>query len=186
MKFRFGWIVAVLLGVGCLGLRAAPASLAVLDNLSRLEVEVKATVDSFTAQLVEFHPTLEVDGHGNIVAARLSFHFADLKTGKEKRDRAMGEWLQTEKYPDGSFELLGLTGGLNGKFEARARMTLHGQTREFSFPVTIISDQKDYAVDGEAVLDTREFGLPVIRMFALLKVDPMVHVRFHLQAKKAA
>jgi hypothetical protein len=32
------------------------------------------------------------------------------------------------------------------------------------------------------VIDTREHGLPVIRLLGLLKVDPLVTVRFHLQA----
>jgi iron complex transport system substrate-binding protein len=39
---------------------------------------------------------------------------------------------------------------------------------------------------GDASLDTREFGLPVIRLFGLLKVDPVVRVRFHLQGTAPA
>jgi hypothetical protein len=30
-------------------------------------------------------------------------------------------------------------------------------------------------------VDTRDYGLPIIRVFGLLKVDPLVHVQFHLE-----
>ena len=38
-----------------------------------------------------------------------------------------------------------------------------------------------FAIDGDAVIDTRDFGLPIIKKFLVLKVDPEVRVRFHLQ-----
>ena len=52
------------------------------------------------------------------------------------------------------------------------------------FPIAVTSDGRLLAIDGEAVLDTREFGLPVIRLLGLLKVDPQVAVRFHLQGTR--
>jgi len=50
-----------------------------------------------------------------------------------------------------------------------------------SFPVKITADHRLTTIDGMAAVDTREFGLPIIRMFWVLTVDPVVHVRFHLQ-----
>ena len=52
--------------------------------------------------------------------------------------------------------------------------------------MTIVPSATAWSLDGEAVLDTRDFGLPIIRMFGLLTVDPQVKVRFHLQAKPSA
>ncbi len=95
----------------------------------------------------------------------------------------MHEWQQTEKYPDASFVLtnLRLEGGAGAT--AFGRLTLHGVTRDLSFPVKVSREGTTYAIDGDAPVDTREFGLPVIRMMGLLKVDPVVHVKFHLQGK---
>ena len=150
---------------------------------SRIEVIVKATVDSFTGRLEKFEPEIILESAGRVAAARVRFNFGDVKTGKEKRDRAMHEWQQTRDYPGGEFVLESLTPEANGQWRARGRLQFHGRSQSQDFPVTIVTQGDICAIDGEAVVDTREFGLPVIRMMGLLKVDPLVHVRFHLQGK---
>jgi polyisoprenoid-binding protein YceI len=151
---------------------------------SRIEVVVKATVDSFTARLENFDPEVSFGPDGRVATARVRFRFADVKTGKEKRDRAMHEWQQTDRFPGGEFELTALNPGPEGRWQAEGRLHFHGQTKPLSFPVAIGAQDGIFRIDGEAVVDTREFGLPVIRMMGLLKVDPLVRVRFHLQGKQ--
>ena len=55
-----------------------------------------------------------------------------------------------------------------------------------SFPVTIRGPWPTFLCDGEVAIDTRDYGLPVIKKFILLKVDPVVHLSFHLQGRVAA
>ena len=43
-----------------------------------------------------------------------------------------------------------------------AVLTLHGQSREIVFPVAISKDHSLYSIDGDARLDTRDFGLPIL------------------------
>ena len=93
----------------------------------------------------------------------------------------MHDWQQTNKHPDGEFILASLTPLQAGRFTAKGKLVFHGVTHELSFPVAVTTDHALYAIDGEADLDTRDFGLPIIRMFALLKVDPLVKISFHLQ-----
>lgn len=172
---------AVLLG----GARPALAARLACDPAqSRLEIMVKATVDSFTGRLAHFEPTVTFGPDGHVAAARISFHFTDVLTGKERRDKAMHEWQQTDRFPDGEFVLDALAPEAGGGWLARGRLTLHGQTHPLSFPVTIVTQGPVCAIDGEAVIDTRDFDLPIIRLMGLLKVDPLVRVRFHLQGKK--
>jgi polyisoprenoid-binding protein YceI len=154
---------------------------------SQVEVAVHATVDSFTAKLGDYDAQIDVDpATAQVTGAQFRFRFADLKTGKERRDREMHEWQRTEEYPEGEFVLATLEPAAEGRFTARGKLRLHGVVKEISFPVSVTTDHTLFAVDGSPVLDTRDFGLPVIRKFALLKVDPIVTVRFHLQASLPA
>lgn len=161
---------------------AKPAPLLLDTTHSRIAVDVKATVDSFTAHLSVSDATIIVDPDtGQVVSAHAAFNFLDLKTGKTDRDRAMHEWQETPKYPTVVFALAMLTPLPDGTFLATGDFTLHGQTRRISFPTKIDRTNGNYTIDAEAKLDTRDFGLPVIRKFAVLKVTPELRVRLHLE-----
>lgn len=164
---------------------AAPEALVIDSAQSRVEIVVKATVDSFTGRLDGYKAAITVDG-GHVTAATLKFNFSDVHTGKTARDEAMHEWQETAKHPDGVFTLAALEPAADGRFNARGTLVLHGVSREIVFTVSVITDGSLYAIDGVAPLDTRDFGLPVIRKFGLLKVEPQVKVRFHLQGTAKA
>lgn len=182
-RFSFWWAVASCV----LPAAAAERPLAVDAAQSRVEVVVKASVDSFTGKLAKFEPTVAVGEDGRVSSARLAFRFRDVLTGKEGRDKAMHKWQDTEKFPDGVFVLTSLEAAPAPatSLVAIGRLTLHGVARDLRFPVTVGREGEIYAIDGDATIDTREYGLPVIRMLALLKVDPLVHVKFHLQGRVA-
>ncbi len=165
--------------------RAADRTLTIDFGQSRVEVAVKATVDSFTGKLSRFEPAILVDDRGQITSARFAFHFRDITTGKDSRDKAMHKWQQTDTHPDGVFVLSALETLPGGGRSAFGRLTFHGITRNIRFPVSITRDGPVYGIDGDATIDTREYGLPIVRMMGVLKVDPMVHVRFHLQGSLA-
>lgn len=148
---------------------------------SRIEVAVKATMDSFVGQLSAYEPAILVGDDGGVVSARVAFNFRDLGTGKAKRDKAMHKWQQTDTFPDGRFILQSIDPADGSSTMASGQLTLHGNTRDIRFPVTLRRNGPLYVFDGDVPVDTREFGLPGIRMFGVLKVDPVVHVRFHLQ-----
>lgn len=170
------------------GLGAAELPLAVDATHSRVEVVVKATVDSFVGKLEAYDAAIVLDpANGEVVAAKVAFHFADVKTGKSDRDEAMHEWQETPKHPDGVFTLTAIERdpATPGGRLARGTLVLHGRSKELVIPVSITHAGDDYAIDGDATLDTRDYGLPIIRKMMVLKVDPEVHVRFHLQGKLA-
>lgn len=175
------WLLPVLVALLPVFAAAAPLPLALDPTQSHVEVAVKATVDSFTATLDAYHATITVDS-GRVAGATISFHFNDLHTGKAARDTAMHEWQDTRHHPDAVFTLKAIEPtDADGRLNAKGVLVFHDVTREIAFPVTITTDQKLYSIDGEAPFDTRDFGLPIIRKFAVLKVDPVVKVRFHLQ-----
>lgn len=177
----FARVLAVLLPVWA---AAAPVPLAVDPAQSRVEVVVKATIDSFTGTLDAYKADITVDS-GRVAAATIRFRFADVHTGKPGRDEAMHAWQDTPRHPDGVFTLRSIETAADGRMSAQGVLVFHEVSMEIVFPVSITTDRKLYAIDGEAPLDTREFGLPIIRKFALLKVDPVVKIRFHLQGTAA-
>jgi polyisoprenoid-binding protein YceI len=181
-------VLSVLLGLGlvlpALASGGAAARVLQIDPAqSRIDISVQATVDSFTGHLEHCAPEITLGEDGSIVSVRVPFHFRDVATGKAKRDTAMHEWQQTDRFPDGEFVLTALAPLQPGRFTARGNLLFHGVKHELVFPVAVTTDHALYAIDGEAILDTREYGLPIIKMFAVLKVDPHVKVAFHLQGR---
>lgn len=173
--------VALLLGLTVAAV-AGERVLAVDPAHSSVEFAVKATVDSFVGKLAIYDAQVTFDeAAGRITRTVFRFRFSDLKTGKADRDEQMNTWQQSGQFPEATFVLSTLTPAADGRMTAVGQFTLHGVTRALTFPVAVTADSAVVAVDGEVKLDTREFGLPVIRKFALLKVDPVVTVRFHLQ-----
>jgi len=152
---------------------------------SRVDIVVRASVDSFTGRLERFEPRVGIDEAGRVVSARFAFRFREVATGKPKRDEAMHGWQKTDEYPEGGFVLTSLehVADSSGRCLARGQLTFHGVTREITFPASVIQDGSLYSIDGDATVDIREFGLPAIVKFLVLKVDPQVHVRFHLQGR---
>ena len=160
---------------------AAERGLVVDFAQSRVDVAVKVTVDSFSGHLSRYEPKVAFADDGRVTTARLRFHFRDIVTGKAGRDKSMHAWQHTDEFPDGEFVLSSIEHGDGGTLTAFGRLTFHGVTRDLRFPISINRDGDRCAIDGDAAIDTREFGLPIIRMLAVMKVDPVVHVRFHLQ-----
>lgn len=180
----------MVLGLAALGVwsgRAAERMLTLDAAQSRVDVVVKASMDSFTGRLAKYEPQIAVGDDGRVSTVRLAFHFRDVLTGKDGRDKAMHKWQETDKFPDGVFVLSSLEAAPApaAGLVAVGRLTLHGVARDVRFPVAVVREGETYAIDGDATVDTREFGLPVIRLLGLLKVDPLVHVKFHLQGRVA-
>ena len=158
----------------------------VLDRAeSHVDVAVKSTVASFVARMEDFGVAITLDPEGGRVESA-TFH-ADLsavKTGRADRDHNMRVWLQTNEFPQAAFELGAVDRGPTGQLTARGRVRLHGRQRDVRFPVAVTISRGSATIDGTATLDTRDFGLPIIR-FWLLTVDPVVRVHFHLQGSLA-
>lgn len=158
-------------------LSAAGRTLKVDRGRSYVDVDVKATVDSFTARLEAYTLAASVDEKDRIKTAVLAFRFADLKTGKVERDSAMIEWLGGGE-PAGRFELGILALTPSGQGQASGNLTLRGQTQFIEFPVQVTQTGGAYQVTGETVIDYRNWGLKTYRKLGVLKVDPEVKIRF--------
>lgn len=160
-----------------LALAAADRSLKIDHSRSYVDVDVKATMDSFTARLEAYDLKATVDDSGRIKAATLDFRFADLKTGKSERDAGMIDWLGGGA-PAGRFELGILALTPSGQGQVSGNLTFHGRTALVEFPVNITRDGEARMITGTATIDYRHWGLKVFRKLGVLKVDPEVKIRF--------
>ena len=148
---------------------------------SHVDVAVTSTFTSFVARLGNFDVAITLDpDSGRIESTAFHADLAVMKTGRADRDHNMLGWLQTNQFPQVIFELRTVDRGPDGALTAHGRFQLHGQLHDLSFPVTVTVGRGVTTIDGVATLDTRDFGLPIIR-FLVLTVDPVVHVHFHLQ-----
>jgi polyisoprenoid-binding protein YceI len=153
---------------------------------STIEVQVHATFDSFAGKLTKFQADIAVDPRDQrTTRARINFSFADLQTGRERRNRDMLAWSENERFPTVEFHLASMEPGVNGPFLVHGDLRLHGITHATTFPVSYLVDGTLHAFDGEVVIDYRDYGLPIIRKFYLLTVDPTLRIRFHLQGRLA-
>ena len=151
-----------------------------------VEIAVKATIGSFVAQIQDYDVSVTVAPQtGKVKAAVFRFNFASVRTGNANRDRDMNEWQQTDRFPDVVFTLTAPEPASAGRSVAHGRLRFHGLERPISFPISITDDKQIMIMEGDAAIDTRDYGLPVIRRYFILTVDPILHLHFHLQVKLA-
>ena len=176
MKFFRLALLALLLPLGAL---AAERTLKVDQEKSFVDVDVKATVDSFTGHLDAYEAKVSVDDAGKIKSAVFTFKFADLKTGKPDRDEEMIKWLGGGA-PEGRYDLGNLAMAPDGQAEVSGRLTFHGVVELVEFPVNIQKADGIYTITGETTIDIRSWNLKPIRKALIFKVDPEVKIRFKL------
>jgi polyisoprenoid-binding protein YceI len=153
---------------------------------STLEIAVKATVGPFVARLQDFEASVKLESRdGRIETAVFRFDFASITTGNAGRDRDMNAWQQTDKFPEVVFTLIALEPAAGRNRLARGQLRFHGVERVLSFPISVETKDQAIDLDGNVAIDTRDYGLPIIKSFLVLKVDPIVHVHFHLLGKLA-
>ncbi len=165
-------------------LRANEGPVVVDQSHSHIVMEVKTDFTGFNAELTDYHIDVLADAQtGKITSAQVSFPFSAVKTGDLRRDRDMLQWENNDQFPQVVCTLTKLEPRGDAKFTAQGEVLFHGVKRALSFPATvIINPNQTYVVDGEAIIDTRDFGLPKVRKYLIIIVNPEVHVFFHLQA----
>jgi len=109
------------------------------------------------------------------------------KRPTKKRDTERRHEAQTELFNNDKFTLDVIQPAADGTLTARGKFTFHGVTKEIAFPVTLaFQDSAICKFDGTLPLDTRDYVLPIIRNFGLLKVNPVRQIKSHLEGRLPA
>jgi len=165
------------------GLTAPAVEVRLVPGESVLAARVEATAHSFEARVTRFECAFSMDqATGLPTDGRLQFDFEDVRTGNETRDQEMLQWLDHASHPETEASLLSAESASTGVL-ARCRLRMHGQENEVVIPLRIAGQEGGWLIEGEATIDHRLWGLPKIRRFLFLSVDPLlrVHFRLHFQ-----
>ncbi len=163
---------------------SAAATFVVDQKLSHITVYAKATGGDFKGYLGKYSATITGDATTlKPSSASVTWKFADLDTRKKKRNAKMLSWLDTGKHPGGSFKLSRVFDKkVVGKTQTYAlgNITIHGVSKQIVFPITTTKKSPALTITGQAVIDTTDFKLPIIRMALVATVKPKLTIDFNL------
>lgn len=141
--------LSLVFGFFAFGANAAEEETAITFAITQIGgFEVEGEILEFSANICFSEVDLEN------AKARFSFNMASATTGVEERDIIMQapEWLGTEAYPEGRFDLESLS-----ETNATGMLTLKGQSRQINFPVTI--KPAAGVATGNFTIDRRDFNI---------------------------
>jgi polyisoprenoid-binding protein YceI len=162
---------------------AHAATLEVDKGRSRIQVDAKATGHKFTGTLKDYTASVAGDSASlKPEGFELKWNFKDLDTDDAKRDAEMIKWLGGGN-PKGGFKFTKSWTGKDGSQQGSGALTIHGVSKEISFPYTVTKDGEWVTISGTVSMDYRNFSLPIIRAMAVMTVDPQLVVRFHVVGK---
>ena len=150
-------------------------------DASVLAVDAKASPPhTFTSEAKQFDCDITIDPASlEVTSATCSFAFADLDSGKPKRDKKMRDWMDIEAHPVARFELSDVRME-DGQSIAAGKFTMHGTSREIEVPFTVQRDGDRIVLDGHSEFSYEDWDLKIIRMF-IFSVNPDLKPRFHLE-----
>lgn len=158
------------------------ADLTVDASKSWLKFDASATGHSFDGSLKKFNAEVSGDMSSLTPAtANLSWDFKDLDTDEPKRDAEMLKWLDHGKSPKGSFQMLKSWVDGSGATWVQGTLKIHSVAKAIAFPIRTSKNGDHVKIDGQVWIDYLDFGLPIIRNMAVMKVDPKLKISFHLE-----
>jgi polyisoprenoid-binding protein YceI len=142
------------------------------------DARVNIGIDSFTGTVETWTLDLTVPaGSDRPDHAVFTCDVLAMKTGKDKRDEKMREWLESGTFSNVRYEMQSIRESAEG-LQADGELTIHGQTQSITIPITVERAGDQLTVKGEITLDYRNFDLKVVRMAGFVTVKPEVKVAF--------
>ncbi len=104
------------------------------------------------------------------------------RSGNALQDHEMWKMIDSRRFPTIMADLRSLeSAGAPGSFKAGGDITLAGRQRHYDGTLTVTRDGDNLKVEGDLVVDIRDFGVHAPRIL-MLKVEPQVQVHLRLVA----
>lgn len=150
-----------------------------------LSFDGHATLGDFTGTTDSVRGAMT--GGDNLSAVRgwVEAVVATLITGNSKRDRDLRKSMEADSYPTMRFDLTGVTIDSvvsNGvSVTLSGRMTIHGATREVTFPGTVELGRMEIRVRSDFELSLKDYHIRGLsKMLGLLKMHDRIQVHVDL------
>jgi len=116
--------------------------------------------------------------------AELTLPVEAIKSGNGIQDREMRRRFDVSRYPTIAATVTrGEPLDGEGRYRATAQLAMHGQTREISGDVHLRVDGTTMTIDGQQVINVKDFGIDPPRLI-ILKVEPDVDLQVHIVAER--
>ena len=183
MRRRAAILAALLvLGLGA----AAPTPWVVIRDASTIDLAVRAFGVSHHGRFEDWHGDIVFDPaapgrtQATVVVQAASLKMRSSALTRRARSSSL---LDTARYPVIRFELRALLPLGDGRYTARAEVTVKGRTRQISFPVDLRVTGDRAHLAGAFTLDRTGFGIGTTGAWNRL-VGREVTVRVALQARR--
>ena len=161
----------------------------VLPQRSKLWVDARSSLHPIRVESSALSGTIELelaDGSVDLSkppSATLELEAESLKTGSRLEDGALERQLEVRKFPRIRGRVRDVSAN-GGRYHVRGDLSLHGVTKPIEGDVTLRAiDDETVEVEGEKVIDLRDFGLQPPKIL-MLKVYPDVKVRAKVVATR--
>jgi len=116
----------------------------------------------------------------------VEFKVESLRTGNDLQDREMWKLIDSKRFPKIAGDLRTFAPStVRGRYTAAGQITFAGLARAYEGEFRVERDGKRIVLDGELMIDVRDFGLKPINLL-VLSVAPLVRVRLHLVTAQVA
>ena len=158
------------------------------DRTARVSFEVDSTwhLVSGTTRQITGRVWLDKPDDYSSVRADIALPVAGFDTENAMRDKRMREVMAAVEFPEVHFYLNRIDGlcrpqdlQLHSRCQAQANgdLTIHGVSRNISFPISVEAEAEGYKVSGRAGLKWPDFGV-VDPSILVAKLSPSVSVSF--------
>jgi hypothetical protein len=116
----------------------------------------------------------------------VEFPVEQLRSGNALQDREMWKLVNSKSFPRIAADLRDFAPAATaGRYQASGDITFVGRSRRYTGEVSVDRAPERITIDGELDVDIRDYNLKPPNL-VIVKVEPVVHVRLHLVAKRAA
>jgi polyisoprenoid-binding protein YceI len=162
----------------------------ILPDRSQLVAEARSSLHPIRVQTTGLEGWLEAelaDGQARLATppgGHLEIGVERLKTGIGLYDSELERRLDARKYPRVRGEVRQMTGAPPSPVKLRGDLSFHGVTKSIEGDVRLrVVDERTIEIEGDTVLDMRDFGLDPPRIL-MLKVYPDITVHGKVVAER--
>jgi len=160
---------------------------------STLTFEARSTLHGVHGKATGLEGFLEADVLPNGTLAEspaprmhVEFGVEQMRSGNALQDREMWKVVDSRRFPRIAADLRDVRPAASaGRYAASGDVTLSGRSRRYDGEFSLVRRDDLITIEGELSVDIRDFGLKPPNLL-VIKVDPVVRVRLHLVATKAA